>query len=69
MAESVAPLDLAQERLAVLGVADGARRDRQRSLGAERFELAAVLGETVPHTRDRSGEEAPSLVDTLPRAG
>ena len=43
--EPVAPLDLAEERLAVLGVADGARRDEQRPLGAERLELAAVVGE------------------------
>ena len=33
--EAVAPLHLAEERLAVLGVADGTRRDRERPLGAE----------------------------------
>ena len=42
--EPVAPLDLAEERLAVLRVADGARRDEQRALGAEGLQLAAVLG-------------------------
>ena len=34
--EAVRPLDLAEERLAVLGVAHGARRDGERPLGAER---------------------------------
>ena len=34
--EAVAPLDLTEERLAVLGVAYRARRDEQRALGAER---------------------------------
>ena len=33
--EAVAPLDLAEEGLAVLGVADGARRDAEDALGAE----------------------------------
>ena len=37
--EAVAPLDLAEERLAVLGLAHGARRDRERPLGAERLEV------------------------------
>ena len=34
--EAVAPLDLAEEGLAVLGIAHGARRDGERPLGAER---------------------------------
>ena len=42
--EAVAPLDLAEERLAVLGVAHRARGDGERPLGAERLELAAVVG-------------------------
>ena len=33
-AKAVAPLDLAEESLPVLGVADGARRERERALGA-----------------------------------
>ena len=33
--EPVAPLDLAEERFAVLRVADGARRHEERALGAE----------------------------------
>ena len=36
--EPVAPLDLAEERLAVLGVAHRARRDGEHALGAERLE-------------------------------
>src|SRR5581483_5294736 len=35
--EAVAPLDLAEERLAVLGIAHRARGDEQRALGAERL--------------------------------
>ena len=63
--ESVAPLDLAEERLAVLRVADGARRDAERPLGAELLELAAVVGEDVADARDREGEEPAPLVDAL----
>ena len=55
--EAVAPLDLAEERLAVLRVADRARRDEQRSVGAERLGGAAVVGEDVADARDRKGEE------------
>ena len=33
--EAIAPLDLTEKCLAVLRVADGARRDRERTLGAE----------------------------------
>ena len=63
--EAVAPLDLAEERLAVLRVAHGARRDEQRPLGAERLGGAAVVGERVAHARDRDGEEAAARVDAL----
>ena len=51
--EAVAPLDLAQERLAVLGVPHGARRDRQHALGAEPLQLAAIVGKHVANPRDR----------------
>ena len=61
--EPVAPLDLAEERLAVLRVAHGARCDAERPLGAERLELLPVLGEAVPDAGDGHGEEAAPLVD------
>ena len=63
--EPVAPLDLAEERLAVLRVAHCARRDEQRPLGAERLGRAAIVGEHVAHARDREGEEAAARVDAL----
>ena len=63
--EAVAPLDLAEERLAVLRVANRARRDCERPLRAERLRGAAKVGEDIPHTRNRAGEEAPALVDAL----
>ena len=66
--EAVAPLDLAEERLAVLRVADGARRDEQRALGAERLGGAAVVGEDVADAGDRHGEEAAARVDALAEA-
>ena len=61
--EPVAPLDLAEERLAVLRVAHGARRDAERPLGAERLELLPIFGEAVPDAGDGHGEEAAPLVD------
>ena len=67
--EAVAPLDLAEERLAVLGVAHGARGDAQRPLGAELFQLPSILREAVPDARDGHGEEAAALVHALRRAG
>ena len=67
--EAVAPLDLAEERLAVLGVANGARRDREDPLGAERLRLAAVVGEARSDARDRDGQEAAAAVDALAEAG
>src|SRR5215212_4287393 len=63
--EAVAPLDLAEEGLAVLRVADGAGRERQRALGAERLGLAAEVGEDVANAGDRSGEQALALIDAL----
>ena len=63
--EAVAPLDLAEERLAVLRVADGAGRERERPLGAERLGLTPVVGETVPNPCDRQWEQPPPGVDTL----
>ncbi len=63
--EAVAPLDLAQERFAILGVANGARPDREHALGAEPLCLAAVLGEHVPHPRDRQRQQLAALVDAL----
>ena len=63
--EAVAPLDLAEERLAVLGLAHGARRDRERPLGPERLEDPPVVRERVAHARDRSGEEPAARVDAL----
>src|SRR3954447_15238551 len=67
--EAVAPLDLAEEGLAVLRVADGAGGDREGALGAERLGLAAAVGEDVAGAGDRSGEQALALVDALAEAG
>ena len=54
--EAVAPLDLAEERLAVVGVADGARPDGEDALRAERLRLAAVVDEArCARGRSRSG--------------
>src|SRR4029079_18090715 len=66
--EPVAPLDLAEERLPVLRVADGARRNEQRALRGERLGGAAVVGEGVADTGDRDGEEAAARVDPLAEA-
>src|SRR5205085_244690 len=66
--EAVAPLDLTEERLAVLGVADGARRDEERPLGAERLGTAAKVDEGVADACDRHRQEAPPPVDALAEA-
>ena len=66
--EAVAPFDLAEEGLAVLGVADGARRDAKDALGAELLDPPAVLGEDVAHARDGEGEEPPACVHALAEA-
>src|SRR6185503_4019359 len=63
--EAVAPLDLAQEGLAVLRVANRARGDRQHALRAQPLELAAVLGEHVADARDRQRQELAPLVHAL----
>ena len=63
--EPVAPLDLAEEGLAVLRVADGARRDAERPLRAELLELATVLGEDIAHARDRERQQPAARVDAL----
>ena len=63
--EAVAPFDLAQECLTVLGVAERARADGERPLGAERLELAPILREHVPDTGDRDRKEAAALVDAF----
>ena len=62
--EAVAPLDLAEERLAVLGVANGARGDGERSLGAEASSSRRIVGEAVTHAGDGE-EEAPATVHVL----
>ena len=67
--EPVRPLDLAEERLAVLGVANGARRDEQRPLGAEPLRLAPVVGQDVANAGDGEGEEAVALVDPFAEPG
>src|SRR5262249_48838132 len=66
--EAVAPLDLAEERLAVLGVADGARRHGERAFRSEALGCAAIVGKHVSHPRDRDGEEALARVDALAKA-
>ena len=67
--EAVAPLDLAEERLAVLRVAHRARRDGERALRAEALERPAVVGERVAHAGDRQGEEAAPRVDAFAEPG
>ena len=67
--EAVAPLDLAEEGLPVLGVPHGARRDRERALRAGLLEHAPVAAERVANARERGGEEEPPLVDALAQAG
>ena len=67
--EAVAPFDLAQERLAVLRVSDGARRNQECSLGAEALCLPPVVGEHVPHARDRKRQEASARIHAFAEAG
>ena len=66
--EAVAPLDLAEERLPVLGVPHRARRHEQGPLRAERLELAPVVSETVADARDRQWEQPAPRVDPLAEA-
>jgi hypothetical protein len=63
--EAVAPLDLAEEGLAVLGVSDRAGCEHEHPLGAEPLELAAVAGEDVADARDRRRQQFSPLVDAL----
>ena len=67
--EAVAPLDLAEERLAVLGIAHGARRNGERPLGAEALQLPAKVGQAVAHARNGEGEQPSPLVDTFAEPG
>jgi len=66
--EAVTPLDLTEEGLAVLRVANRTRRDCKRPLRAERLRRAAEVGEDVPHARNRGGQEAPAFVDAFAEA-
>ncbi len=66
--EPVAPLDLAEERLAVLRIAHRRGRDAERPLGAERLELLPIVGEAVAHACDGDREEDAALVDVLAEA-
>src|SRR5215208_5671078 len=67
--ESVAPLDLAEERLPVLGVANGARRDCQRALGTGLLERPPVLDKGVPDPRDGDRQQPAAVVDTFAEPG
>ena len=67
--EAVRPLDLAEERLAVLGIPHRARRDEQRPLRAEPLRLAPVVGQDVADACDGKGEEAVTLVDAFAEPG
>src|SRR4029078_7661228 len=67
--EGVAPFDLAEERLAVLGVADGTRRKCERAVGAGFLRRAPVLGKDVANARDGLWEQDVSLVHALAQAG
>ena len=67
--EPVAPLDLAQERLPVVGIAHGARPDREHALGAELLRLSSVVDEHVPDARHGGGEEDPAPIDRLAHPG
>src|SRR5581483_12420856 len=66
--EAVAPLDLAEERLPVLRVAHGARRDRECALGTESLERPPELDEAVADAGDGRGEEPAPPVDALAEA-
>jgi hypothetical protein len=67
--EPVGPFDLAQERLAVLGVAYRARRNGEYALGAQLVGFAPEVGERVADARDRDGEEAPARIDSFAEPG
>jgi hypothetical protein len=63
--EAVAPLDLAEEGLSVLRVADRAGADREHTLRAELLKLAPVIRERVSHARDWKWQQFAPLVDAL----
>src|SRR5207237_4458097 len=56
--EAIAPFDFAEKCLAVVGVADGARRDGEHTLGAERLELLPIVGEDVAYARARAPKQS-----------
>ena len=57
-----------QERRAVRGVADGARRDGEHVLGAERGGLGGVRVEHGVDAGDRRRQQLAALVDALAEA-
>src|SRR5207342_2998187 len=63
--EAVRPLDLTEERLTVLGIAHRARRDGERSLGAERLELLPEVGEDVANPGNRHRQQPAPGVDAF----
>ena len=67
--KAVRPLDLAEKRFPVVGVAYGAGRNCECSLGAESFELAPEIGECVANARDRKREQAPTGVHPFAEPG
>ena len=66
--EPVAPLDLAQERLAVVGVAHGTRADGDHPLCTERLGLSSIVDEHVAHAGDRGRKQDAAPVDGLPES-
>src|SRR6185312_12734722 len=67
--EAVAPLDLTEERLAVVGVPHCTGPDREDTLRPKQLRLPSVVHEDVPHAGDRSGEEDAAPIDLLPEPG
>ena len=63
--EAVAPLDLAEEGLAVLGVAHRARRDGEHPFGAEPLGVAPVVDEQLRTRAIGSGKQPAAPVDAL----
>src|SRR4029453_8147012 len=67
--KAVAPLDLAQKGLAVLGVADGARRDQENPLSGPPLGFAAVVRERVSDARDGHWKQAATRVHAFAKPG
>ena len=67
--EAVAPLDFAQERLAVVRVTNGARPDGEHALRAEALRLPPVVDEHVPDAGDRGRQQDAATVDRLAQTG